>query len=395
MTGRWKQALQRFSFGMILGTLAVGAGPVLAADAITPVLARPLTPTTQPVRGTDGRLHLVYELMLTNAGQKPATLERIDVLGQDGAPPLASFAGAALQDHLRHPARLPVKDLAIEAAGTRVLLVDLALPAAAAPTKLQHRLRLLGAARGELTPFDYTIAPVSVAMPIDVLGPPLAGRHWVAVNGCCGPGGAHRSTGLPINGDLHYSQRYAIDWVQLDADGRFYTGDGTHMEDYAYYAAPVLAVADGVVVEAVDDMHDQVPGRMPDPGTINLLNIGGNHIVLDLGHGRFGFYAHLKQGSLRVAKGDRVARGQVLALLGNTGNTSAPHLHFHLMDSPSLLGSSGLPYVIDRFAVAGQLSAEQFDQGALDGDWKAGLAPQPTPREKAFPLDLTVVDFTD
>lgn len=72
-------------------------------------------------------------------------------------------------------------------------------------------------------------------------------------------------------------------------------------------------------------------------------------MVLDIGHGRFAFYAHLQPGSLKVKVGDRVKRGQVLGLVGNSGNSTEPHLHFHLADSKSPLGSEGLPYVLDSF----------------------------------------------
>jgi len=121
--------------------------------------------------------------------------------------------------------------------------------------------------------------------------------------------------------------------------------------------------------------------------------VDGNHIVLDLGNGKYGFYAHLQKGSLLVKKGDHVKRGQALALLGNTGNTSAPHLHFHLMDGSSVLGSSGLPYVIDSFSVVGQLSAERFDKTELEGEWSKYLFATPSVRKMEFPVDLTVVDF--
>ena len=72
-------------------------------------------------------------------------------------------------------------------------------------------------------------------------------------------------------------------------------------------------------------------------------------VVIDIGGGNFAFFAHLKPGSLRVKLGDHVARGDVIALLGNTGNSDAPHLHFHVMDGPSPLDANGRPYVLTHF----------------------------------------------
>jgi murein DD-endopeptidase MepM/ murein hydrolase activator NlpD len=115
--------------------------------------------------------------------------------------------------------------------------------------------------------------------------------------------------------------------------------------------------------------------------------------VLDLGLNKYAFYAHLQKGSLLVKKGDHVRRGQVLALLGNTGNTSAPHLRLHLMHGISVLGSSGLPYVTDGFEMARQLSSEQLKASELQGEWSKGISAHASSRKSEFRLDLTVVNF--
>jgi len=206
--------------------------------------------------------------------------------------------------------------------------------------------------------------------------------------------GAHRSTGLPVNGKICFAQRFAIDWMRLDDAGRLVHGDPSNVLSYPAYGADVLAVADGAVVETLNTLDDQKPGTMPDPSTITLENVDGNHVVLDLGNGVFAFYAHMQKGSVKVAPGERVRRGQLLGKLGNTGNTSGPHLHFHLMDGPSVLGSSGIPYVMDSFVFAGQIPEAQFAAATgVEGDWSKGLSHRPSPRRGQFPLDLAIVDF--
>ncbi len=87
-----------------------------------------------------------------------------------------------------------------------------------------------------------------------------------------------------------------------------------------------------------------------------MQTVDGNHIVQDIGGGVWAFYAHLQKGTLLVKPGDKVKKGQVIAKLGNTGNSNASHMHFQLMNGPSVLGSDGVPYVIDRFSYDGQVA---------------------------------------
>jgi hypothetical protein len=370
-------------------------------DVLTPVVAAPLVPSTTAVLGTDGKQHLVYELVITNAGTATATLETIEVVsGDTPAKVLAMFKGDALLSRLRDAGRGPkMSSPQVEFSGTRLFLVDVTLDKGSrVPATLLHRFHLLaagppGSLEGQAVAQTYTIAPIAVGPEVTVLGPPLAGKGWTVLNGCCEAGGLHRGTGLPVNGQIHYAQRFAIDWIQLGPDLKIFHGDEKDVKSYACYGAKVIAVADGTVVETLSTLDDQVAGDLPDPKTMTLENVDGNHVVLDLGHNKYAFYAHLQKHSLLVRKGDHVKRGQVLGLLGNTGNSSGPHLHFHLMDGPSVLGSSGLPYVIDSFEVAGELSKEQFKISDVQGKWSKDLSAHPSGRKSEFPLDLTVVNF--
>jgi len=82
---------------------------------------------------------------------------------------------------------------------------------------------------------------------------------------------------------------------------------------------------------------------------MTLETIGGNYVILDLGESRYALYGHLMPGSLRVKPGDRVRHGEVIGRLGNSGNSTGPHLHFHLSDRNQPLAAEGLPYVIDSW----------------------------------------------
>jgi murein DD-endopeptidase MepM/ murein hydrolase activator NlpD len=128
----------------------------------------------------------------------------------------------------------------------------------------------------------------------------------------------------------------------------------------------------------------------PNPSTVTVQNAGGNYIVIKIARGEYAFYAHLQPGNLYVKIGQRVKTGQVIARLGDTGNATAPHLHFHVMSSPSPLRSNGLPYVLSAFRAQGFLA---------NGD--ATLAGQPASIQPRFagthrgqlPLNNEVLDF--
>ncbi len=134
-----------------------------------------------------------------------------------------------------------------------------------------------------------------------------------------------------------------------------------------------------------------LPGKLPELASLD--DADGNHIVLSLPDGTYALYAHLKPGSLMVKAGDTVTKGQKLAEVGNTGNTSAPHLHFHVMDGPSPLTSSGLPYVLERLDVVGIVpSTEDFDRAEVGGKPLPIDTVNPSgPMTDVMPMDLSVV----
>jgi hypothetical protein len=381
--------------------LAAETPPLRVPDAFTPVAARFVGADTAPVKGTDGRWHVVYELWLTNTRAQPATVERIEVLDYDHQDRVVgTLAGDALRAATRNLTLAPAADMTLAANASRLVFVELAFEdAQAVPDRIVHRLRGTGAGGPGSTkpePIRYLLAPWDVAeRPVPVIGPPLRGKGWVAINGCCSLAGAHRGAVLPIDGNLYAAQRFVIDWIQIGADGKTVTGDPTKVESWLGYDAPLLAVADGTVAQVLDGLEDQKPGALPDPATITIENVDGNHVILDIGGGVYAFYAHMKKGSVAVKKGQHVKRGHELGRLGNTGNTSGPHLHLHLMTAPSALGADGIPYVFDRFTLAGGLDpARWYDPDSpmddvnevLPGDGRG-------PRAAELPLDLQVVDF--
>ena len=364
-------------------------------ETLTPVLVSLVGDDTAAVRGSDGRYYAVYELLLTNASSSSADLEAVEVLDSADGTEVLRFEGEEMIEDqaLLMLDRQPAEDASLEPSESRVLLLTASFESEAdAPGALDNQIDVSAPAypgATEPSTLSYRAGgsvDLSRRTP-PVLSPPLEGEGWVAANGCCEPTGIHRNALLTVNGKLFDAQRFAIDWIRVDADGQAVTGDPSEVSNWVGYGAKVMAVADGVVVASLDDLEDQTPGSLPDPSTINLKNVDGNYVVIDHGDGLYSFYAHLQPGSVAVEVGDEVRAGDRLGLLGNTGNTSGPHLHFHIIGGPSPVASDGFPYVFDSFLLAGTVDSDASDSAPS----RAELSP--VEHERELPLDNTIVDF--
>jgi hypothetical protein len=292
-----------------------------------------------PFRGAAGQSHLIYELHITNFSHETQNLTRIEVLGDKGS--MASFEGKELLDTLMQPGGEPGDARKIGPGLRAVAFLSVPLRDGMAPAKLRHRLTVSGVA--------FELAPVALrAAKAIVIGPPLRGSNWLALNGP-NNNSIHRRAVLALNGRVFIAQRFAIDWVQLKTEDATFTGDPKDNRNYKAYGAEVLAVATATVVATKDGIPQNIPGEDSRAVPITMETIAGNHIILDLGSGNYCMYAHLQPGSLKVKAGDKVTRGQVLGLLGNSGNSTEPHLHFQVMDAATPLDAEGLPYLVDSF----------------------------------------------
>ena len=182
---------------------------------------------------------------------------------------------------------------------------------------------------------DGAEVTVRKELPLAVAAP-LRGGPWMAGNGPSNAG-HHRRMLLALNGRVTISQRFAYDFMKLGERGKAVQGDPSKNENWFGYGSEVLAVADGIISEAQDEIPENIPLTPKRPIAIpSAKTVGGNFLILDLGNGNFAFYAHMQPNSLRVKVGDRVRRGEVLGRLGNSGNSDAPHLHFQISNDPSI-----------------------------------------------------------
>lgn len=147
----------------------------------------------------------------------------------------------------------------------------------------------------------------------------------------------------------YLDERFAYDILRIRPDGRAAANDITKLEDYFGFGQPVVAPAAGKVVAAVDQ-YDDNPISKPIPGSPKQ----GNNVVLDHGNGEFSMFGHLKRGSVKVKAGDEVKPGQQIALVGNSGNSPVPHLHYHLQTTPEWFKGDGLPTPFRNLTVNGK-----------------------------------------
>lgn len=366
-------------FLVLLFNTAVHAAPPLHESFDLQV---PVPPT--PVR-IDGQQRLLYELHLTNFARGPLSLQRVDVLDPATGQVLAQFRDADLAARLARPGAAATGAAGAIAPGMRgVLYLEFALPAATVPSALSHRIAYATPTSGSLEVEGATIALGTAPL---VLGAPLRGGPWAAIHSPEWERG-HRRMLYTVDGRARIPGRFAIDWVKLDAAGRTAQGDADAVASAYGYGADVLAVADAVVASSRDDVAESASVAANPKHALG--DAAGNYVSLDLGDGRYAFYEHLKPGSLKVKPGQRVTRGQAIAALGFTGDSTGPHLHFHVANGDSPLGAEGVPFVLDGFELLGRYA----DIGALGMEpWKPPEAGLPHWRQREMPAPNTVVGF--
>jgi len=316
--------------GLALHSMARAEFP--ARLMVTPISSpRPARIDRQPV--------LVYELILSNLGED-YSLTGLEVWDENGRL-LRTWSSDELT-RACHPRRL---DGRLPTAAVVTLLLWVPLDSGPPPQKLTHRLEL------GTDSLQIDEIPVLASSQLELALPLNRKGRWLALNGPSNSG-RHRRSFSADRGTAYLSQRFAVDWVLLDQQERRFRGDALDNSSYYAYGADVLAVADGTVCEVYDGLPDNQPGSRPQQ--LRPETMAGNSVALDLGQGQVAHYGHLAPDSIVVRPGDKVRRGQRLARVGNSGNSTEPHLHFHVSGPGSWLYSDGLPYRFEHFRVEGQ-----------------------------------------
>ena len=316
------------------------------------VVAMPYPPEAQILDG-NGHRHSAFELYVTNWGSTPLKITKLDVNGKDDQTVLVSQSAsgkqlAAMFVPIGGDGTKP-NDPSLKPGQTGVFFIFVDwIPDQGDPDNFQTSITI--DQHGERSG-SGTIHTAALDLNQDdpiVIHSPLRGKNWLAANGPSNTS-PHRRAMLPVNGLPHIGQRYAIDWIQLGDDGKTFTGDEHDNKSYHAWDQEIHAAADGKIVEVKDGIPENVPnsGKLAVQMTYDTL--AGNHIIEQLNEDHYAAYAHLRPGTIKVKVGDTVHAGDVLAHLGNTGNSSEPHLHFQVCDAPSFPASEGLPFAIDQY----------------------------------------------
>jgi Peptidase family M23 len=374
--------------------------------AIGPLVWHLVGSGVYPVKGSDGRTHVAFAMQFTNAWSSPTTIQSVEVVDSShGNRPTGTNRVISSKDEdvtslVKLSSLPPTVDKAsysskLSAGESGVMFFDVTYADSKdVPCTIALRVHALQPENKRFSESMVVSPPLKISSrPAIVLAPPLKGEGWVDANGCCLEVGPHRFVTNAMNGTLDPSEQFAIDWIKVDSQGKAFRGDGKTSEQWLCYGAEVLAVAPGTVVETMRDMPDEPPGTAPT--NLTVPQIAGNHVLLDLGEGQYAMYAHLAPHSVTVHVGDRVKAGDKLGLLGNSGNTTGPHLHFQISDRPSTLDTTSLPFVFESMLLQGRTSAnlDEIEDYSIKGN---ALPMDPNfakPLRKTIPLSRDVVSF--
>ena len=155
------------------------------------------------------------------------------------------------------------------------------------------------------------------------------------------------------------AQKNAFDLLITDPKGSSHKNSGNKNEDYYAFGKELIAPCDGEVVLTVDGIKDNVPGNL------NPIYVPGNTVIIKSSENEYLFFAHFKQNSIRVKEGQKVKKGELLGQCGNSGNSSEPHLHFHIQNVEDMNIATGIKCFFDNLKVNGK---PKTDYSPIKGD---------------------------
>ena len=296
----------------------------------------------------NGKSTTYYELYVANLSSDSIEITTLQILDKSDSSVILSFAGGDLKQRCMPPTMINGTNV-LARGDTSVLYIELVLSGNKPINEIAHRFGYK--LKNEVKSNFRECAFIRLSQKNEiVLGPPLGKGNWAAVYEPSWPRG-HRRVIYFRNGQRHIPGRYAIDFIRLNELGQYADGGEDSITNWYGYGNNVLAVADGVVSSVRTDFAESKtlsghPKYDADMAT-------GNYISINIGNNHFAFYEHLQPGSIKVKPGQHVRKGDIIAAIGFTGQTTGPHLHFHIAGTNSPLGAEGLPFIFDQFVNLG------------------------------------------
>ncbi|MCX6237244.1 MAG: M23 family metallopeptidase [Bacteroidia bacterium] len=312
------------------------------------------------VNCTNGKVVLLYSVESLNFEKEGYKLKDFQILNAQSGNLLCSIGDTAKNMLMIHkPSLSTAMDLYAypmrTPAGYR-FSVGLNFDPAKVPQTVKHRLVLIKDGKERIIEAAQTAV---LAKQIPVIGSPFKGDAYVATNATeLNP--IHSTFQTSYNGISTAPERFCVDWLKLGTDGKLFHGDMKINANWYVYNQNLYAASDGEVIFMHDGDPDQIPFEVKDED-FNLYNGTGNCVVLYTVNGYL-VYGHMIKNTVSVILGQKVTRGQFLGKVGNSGNSSAPHLHFGLHSNYPYYISEGLPYYIDSMEKTGST-------GSLVGDY--------------------------
>lgn len=286
----------------------------------------------------DGKYHTRYELLLQEVNGVDKTIEKIEIWEQSQL--LVEYSGEALTELLSGYGE------------NQTAFAFITLQTESIPTRIDNRVSIRNGSSSSLEVRQYVVELDDTA--VTRIASPVKDGVWYFAEL-----GAHEHHAKFLDFEYAHpvnSQRWAVDllkvWLEDESVCR---EDCSRNEQFATYAQPFYAVADGTVVAVYDGVVDNLPGQVPED--LSSQEHAGNYILQDLGEGIYALYAHAQPNSLLVKVGEQLTQGQPLGHIGNSGNSTAPHLHFHLVelkmdelkDNLQVFNGEGVPFTFEQF----------------------------------------------
>lgn len=322
-----------------------------------------------PVESTDG-VNIAYELEFSGMENVSFVPENVEVLDAATGKVLYTPGAAVLAQTSRRassppPTAAEMQDGTAKLSKPRITIWFKVAPDSV-PDRLTNRVTFNRTADGH-SPLTVTGGDVTVRKDLRpvVVGSPVRGPGW-AIMETTSPVVHHVTSQITMFNVTRVPQRYAQDYLYIDpVTGKAFSGDMTIARNYYGFGKELYAVANGTVVYVKDGVPDiEITTQKPAPSFDTAL---GNGVVIDLGDKKYACYGHMVNGSVRVKTGDTVTEGQVIGLMGNTGNSDAPHLHFQVItDNPAVLGGEGYPIVYRSFNVTGKFDEENITSSVFN-----------------------------